>query len=283
MLSYRHGFHAGNFADVHKHTVLTLLIEALQRKDKGFCYIDTHAGAGRYDLRGEFAGKLREHEHGIGRLWQAGDVPPELAPYLAAVRAANPSAGKESMRYYPGSPLIVRSMLRAQDRMVLMELHNTEAPVLAQLFAGDRQVVVHHQDGYQGLKAYVPLQERRGLVFIDPAYELPDEFESVVAGIQETHRRWPTGMIALWYPIQLRTMVTRLHRLLRETRIRKMLLCELLVQPDDVPKRLNGSGMIIINPPWQLDATLATLLRWLDHALVVVPHLRPRIEWLVSE
>lgn len=281
MLSYRHGFHAGNFADVHKHVVLTLLIAALRHKEKGFCYLDTHAGAGRYDLRGEFAAKLREHEHGIGRVWPAGDWPPELEPYRAAVRAAN--AGKEALRYYPGSPLIVRGMLREQDRMVLMELHNTEAPALTQLFAGDRQVTVHHQDGYPGLKAHLPPKERRGLVLIDPAYELPDEFERVVGGVEEIHRRWPTGMTAIWYPVQSRTMVTRLQRLLRETGLRKMLVCELLVQPDDVPKRLNGSGMIIINPPWQLDAQLVPVMRWLDRILAIAPHVPPHVAWLVPE
>jgi 23S rRNA (adenine2030-N6)-methyltransferase len=283
MLSYRHGFHAGNFADVHKHVVLTLLIAALKRKDKGFCYVDTHAGAGRYDLRGEFAGKLREYENGIGRVWLADNLPAELEPYRAAVCPVDQPAGNDALRYYPGSPLIVRRLLRDQDRMVLMELHNTEAPVLAKLFAGDRQVMVHHQDGYQGLKACLPPRARRGLVLIDPAYERADEFERVVAGVEEIQRLWPTGMIAIWYPVQVRAMVTRLHRLLRETGIRKMLLCELLVQPDDVAKRLNGSGMIIINPPWQLDTQLAPVMRWLDQTLAVVPHARPVIDWLVPE
>lgn len=281
MLSYRHGFHAGNFADVHKHVTLALLIDALKRKEKGFCYVDTHAGAGCYDLRGAFAGKLREYEGGVARLWSRADVPVVLASYIAAVRSVN--AGGNSLTRYPGSPWIVRHLMRPQDRMVLMELHSTEAPVLTQLFAADRQVMVHHQDGYQGLKACVPPPERRGLVLIDPAYELADEFDRVVAAVEEIHRRWPTGMVAIWYPIQTRMTVTRLHRLLRETGIRKMLLCELLVQPDDVPKRLNGSGMIIFNPPYQFGIQLMDAMRWLEKQLTIAPHAPPRVEWLVSE
>ena len=167
--------------------------------------------------------------------------------------------------------------------MVLMELHTTEAPLLARHSAQDHQVAVHHQDGYQGLKAFLPPKERRGLVLIDPAYELQDEFERVVAGVREIHKRWATGMIAVWYPLQARAAIPRFHCLLQETGIRKMLMCEFYVLPGHMPRGLYGSGVIVINPPWQLDDQLREAMRWLDPVLAQGTHPAPRIEWLVPE
>lgn len=305
MLSYRHSFHAGNFADVLKHSVESLLLEALRRKETPFCYIETHAGVGRYDLHGAAAQKTGEWHEGIGRLWSAADIPDAAMPYLEAVRALNEG---QTLRFYPGSPRIARHLLRAQDRMVLMELHPTDLPLLQQEFAGDRRVAVHHRDGHEGLKAFLPPKEKRGLVLIDPSYEVKDEFDRVVETLVQSHRRWPTGIYALWYPILNRASIDRLHRRLRESGIRKILYAELSLRPDDAPlgmtkrqdsrfarpqgapqeeragmRGMNGSGMLMINPPWQLDRQLAELLPWLTQQLGGDGQARYALAWLVPE
>lgn len=282
MLSYRHGFHAGNFADVHKHAVLSLLLQYLLLKERGFFYLDTHAGAGLYDLGSEFARKNAEHEQGIARLWQRADAPDALRPYLEAVRGLNPATdGAARLRRYPGSPYLARRFLRPQDRMLLTELHGSELPALRALFAGDRQVAIHGQDAYQGLKAFLPPPERRGLVLIDPAYERRDEFARVVAGLQTGWRRWPTGVYAIWYPIVTRAHVDRFHRQVVASGVHKVLLSELLLTPDPGTSRMHGSGMLVINPPWRLQEQLSTLGPWLLEALGGSGEVR--LDWLVPE
>ena len=280
MLSYRHSFHAGNFADVLKHGVLALLLDALRRTETPFCYIETHAGVGRYDLQGAAAQKTGEWRDGIARLWSAAEPPQAAVPYLEAVRALN---GDGKLRFYPGSPRIARHLLRQQDRMVLMELHPADLPLLQQEFSGDRRVAVRHQDGHTGLKAFLPPQEKRGLVLIDPSYEVKDEFDRVVETLQESHRRWPTGIYALWYPILNRASIDRLHRRLRDSGMRKILYAELSLRPDDTPFGMNGSGMLIVNPPWQLDQQLGSLLPWLAHHLDSERRGHHAMEWLVPE
>jgi 23S rRNA (adenine2030-N6)-methyltransferase len=279
-VNYRHAFHAGNFADVFKHVVLTLLFQALRRKETPFCYLETHAGAGRYDLGGEAAQKSGEYRDGIGRLWEWPDPPAELLPYLAAVRAVNRTT---TLRFYPGSPRLARHFLRPQDRMMLCELHPEAASLLEAEFAGDRQVRVRVFDGYQGLKAYLPPEERRGLVLIDPPYEREDEFERVLTGLRAAHRRWATGMYTVWYPVKARAPVARFHRELQQSGIRKILLAELLSYPEDTAFRLNGSGMLLVNPPWRLDRVLGELL---PRVLARLPHAadgRAEVAWLVPE
>lgn len=283
MLSYRHGYHAGNFADVHKHVVLSLLVQHLLRKDTGFFYLDTHAGAGLYDLAAEFARKNAEHEQGIAQLWERAELPELVRPYVEAVRGLNAEKGApKRLHFYPGSPALVRRFLRPQDRMVLTELHGSEVPRLRANFTRDRQVVVHHQDGYQALKAFLPPPQRRGLVLIDPAYERRDEFARVNAALQAAWRRWPSGMFAIWYPIVTRSAVVRFHRQLQESGVRKILLSELLIGPDTAASRMNGSGMLVVNPPWQLEAQLATVGPWLVEALGCERG-EARLEWLVPE
>lgn len=256
MLSYRHVFHAGNYADVFKHVLLVQLIHALQRKDKPFCLLDTHAGAGRYDLHSASAQKNREFAGGIGRLWDQTGLSAELAEYVAQVRALNSS---RELRYYPGSPRIARDLLRPADRLILIERHPADHALLKTEFTGDRQVAVHHQDGYTALKAFLPPPERRGLVFIDPSFELKDEFDRLTEAIKRTHRRWAGGIIAIWYPILDRAPSLHWQQNLRKLGI-PMLCAELGLYPYDAPFGLHGNGMIIINPPWQLDATLGRLL-----------------------
>jgi len=277
MLSYRHAFHAGNFADVFKHVVLMQLIHALRRKDKPFCLLDTHAGAGRYDLESAPARKNREFADGIGRLWDQAGLGPELGEYLNLIRVLNPGG---RLRWYPGSPRIARALLRSSDRLVLTELHPGDHSRLKAEFAGDRQVAVHHADGYAVLKAFLPPPERRGLVFMDPAFELRDEFDRLLEAVRVIHRRWASGIIAIWYPILDRAPSLRFQRELRELEIPGILCAELGLYPYDGPPGLHGCGMIIINSPWRLDQTLNRLLPELLHSLCPGEHGQTRMEWL---
>ncbi|MEW5757609.1 MAG: 23S rRNA (adenine(2030)-N(6))-methyltransferase RlmJ [Pseudomonadota bacterium] len=283
MLSYRHSFHAGNFADVHKHLALSLIIQALCRKDAPFFYLDTHSGAGLYDLRGDAAQKTGEYHDGIERLWRSASAPSLLRPYLDAVIMANAGDVSGALRYYPGSPWLARHWLRAQDRMVLCELHGSEYPLLKQLFQGDRQAAVHHQDGYQGLKAFLPPKERRGAVLIDPAYELKDEFARVAEALIQAHQRWESGIYAVWYPILGHKPITGFYERIRASGIRKVLRTEFNVEEPAATPGMTGSGLLIVNPPWQLDEQLREGLAW------VWPQLARRgqggvvVDWLVPE
>jgi len=277
MLSYRHGFHAGNHADVLKHAVLALLLESLKKKEAPFAYLETHAGAGRYDLRSEQAQKTGEFHEGIERLWGTARKPEALAPYLAAVRALNPGGGLD---FYPGSPRIARHLLRPQDRMVLMELHTSEYPVLKQEFRGDKQVAVHHRDGYEGLNALLPPKEKRGLLLIDPSYEVASEYGQVVDAVQAAAKRWSGGIIAVWYALLSETAGEGFKERFRTTGLRKLFAAELRVRAEGVG--MFGSGMLILNPPWQLDTTLGELLPWLAGAVAPATG-AARVEWVVPE
>lgn len=284
-MHYRHSFHAGNFADVFKHGLLCLLFDALRKKDAPFCYLETHAGAGVYDLRGSDARKTGEWRGGIGRAWRRRADLPELAEYFAAVQALNPTLvdAVDLLRYYPGSPVIAQTLRRAQDRLLLMESQAEPHAALAQYFAKARRVAVHAQDGYQGLTAYLPPPEARGLVLIDPPFEDPAEFTQALAALRTAQARWPTACQALWYPIKDRAPAQRLHRALIDSGVRRILCAELCVLPDDVALRLNGSGMILINPPWRIDQALEALLPQLLDVLRVEGPGRTRVEWLVPE
>ena len=279
MLSYRHAFHAGNHADVFKHWVLSLILEALIRKEKPFFVLDTHAGAGRYSLNGEMAQKNGEFRNGIGRIWAHAERYPELVAYLAAIRTSNPG---RDLHWYPGSPRIMRHFLRDQDRMVLTELHPTDQITLAREFEGDRQVRVEARDGYDALKALLPPKERRGLVHIDPAYERKDERARLVETLKEAHRRWATGCYAIWYPIQDRSGADDLCRRIRRLGIPKTLVAECHVAPPS-PEMLTGSGMILINPPYPLEDQLEKGFPDLVRALETPEGGSYRLEWLVPE
>ncbi len=257
-MNYRHAFHAGNAADVMKHAVLCLLLERLRAKPAPFCVLDTHAGIGRYDLTADAARRTGEADAGIRRVLGDARAHPALAPYLAAVRSFN--TGGEGIRWYPGSPRLARAFLRDQDRLVLAELHPDDAAALRREFAGDGRTAVHHMDGWLALKAFLPPAEKRGLVLVDPPFEAPDDLDRLVQGLRLAHRRWPTGQFALWHPIKDRAAVWRLHQALEDTGIPKMLAAELTWGGEDRHDRLNGSGMVLVNPPWQLDAILAELL-----------------------
>lgn len=290
-MNYRHSYHAGNFADVFKHVQLTLLLQALRSKESPFCYLDTHAGTGRYDLQGATAQKTGEYLQGVMRFWQLlqSPAPQEgndvddnlaLADYLAAVRALNPDG---ELRYYPGSPRIARHFLRPQDRMVLMELHAEDAVFLKREFRGDKQVHVHCADGYTGLKAFLPPPEKRGLVLIDPPFEDGNEFERLTDSLRIAYQRWPTGIFALWYPLKDNYRVQHFHRQLVASGLRKLLLVEMHLHTHPPVNTLYGCGMIIVNPPWRIDEKLRMLLPQLLAGLQPDGEGKTRVEWLVPE
>ncbi|HYH22760.1 MAG TPA: 23S rRNA (adenine(2030)-N(6))-methyltransferase RlmJ [Azospirillum sp.] len=278
-MNYRHIFHAGNFADVMKHAVLALIVEHLRAKPAAFCVLDTHAGIGRYDLSSNPAQRTLEYQDGIARLFGQAPPHPALTPYLDAVTSLNPDG---VLRWYPGSPRLARALLRPQDRLVLSELHTDDVQTLRREFAGDRQVAVHHQDAYEALKAHTPPKEKRGLVLIDPPFEEPDEFARLVAGLTAAHRRWPTGIYAIWYPIKERPAVWRFHDALEASGIRRILRTELTIHAEDTHLRLNGCGMAIVNPPWRLDETLGALLPAV-HAALPTTGGGALVDWLVPE
>jgi len=254
MLSYRHAYHAGNHADVLKHAVLALLLQALARKDKPFVCIDTHAGAGRYDLYDDRARRTGEVADGIARWWLSDAAP--LTPWLETVRAMNPDG---VLRWYPGSPLLARHLMRDGDRLLLCELHPTDHAALSTLFAADPAVRIERADGHAQLKAWLPPPERRGLVLIDPPYELKHEQAQVVTGLSEAHRRFATGIYAIWYPILKRLAAERFIERLAATGIRRQIAIEYLPARLPPDAGLKGSGMLIVNAPYRFDVELEAL------------------------
>ena len=281
-MNYRHAFHAGNHADVLKHIVLLALCDALVAKP-GACFaLDTHAGRGLYRLDGEAAGKTGEALDGIARLQAEAPHEPLVQRYLAAVRACRQRHGAHA---YPGSPWLLAHALRAQDRIAACELHPEEAHVLREQFAGDPRVAVHQRDGYAALKALLPPRHGetrfgRGLVLVDPPYEAQlDEFDVALAALREALARWPQGMVALWYPIKQRRALAAIQRRFAALEAKSILQAELLVRPDDSPLRMNGSGMLLLNPPWQFDRTLAPALEAIRAALGEAGA-ATRIDWL---
>jgi 23S rRNA (adenine2030-N6)-methyltransferase len=282
-MNYRHAFHAGNFADVVKHLIVTRIVEYLKLKDAAFRVIDTHAGIGRYDLTGDEAQRSPEWKEGIQRLFNKGlpDAAKALAqPYLDVVRAENRKGN--ALVAYPGSPLLVRQLMRPQDRLSAIELHPKDAETLGALFAGDIQVRVIELDGWLTLGAHVPPKEKRGLVLVDPPFEEAGEFDRLVAGLVKAHKRWPGGTYALWYPIKEPREVNSFITELKATGVGKMLRVELTVDTPTVPPRLYGTGMIVVNPPFVLEEELRVLLPALGKVLAdgTGGH---RLEWLRGE
>lgn len=282
-MNYRHAYHAGNFADVVKHAVLARLVEYLKQKDKAFRVIDTHAGIGRYDLASVEAGKTGEWQGGIGRLTEATLEPQAAAllqPYLEAVRAQNPEGG---LKHYPGSPLIVRHLLRNQDRLTAIELHPEDAARLKSVFEGDFQARVIELDGWLALGAQLPPKEKRGLVLIDPPFEEEGEFSRLIEGLRKAHRRWPGGIYALWYPIKDRRAVTAFRAALKEAGIPKLLDIALEIRPGSDEPSLDGSGLLVVNPPYTLEGELKVLLPALHKVLAVRQPSRWTSDWLAGE
>ena len=285
-MNYRHAFHAGNHADVLKHVVLLALCDALATKPTPCFALDTHAGRGLYALDGNSAQRTREAADGIGRLLAEAPRHPLLTRYLAAVKACRSVHGPNT---YPGSPWLMAHALREDDRIACCELQPEEADALKANFARDPRVAVLERDGYGAFKALLPpkigaTRFGRGLVLVDPPYETQrDEFDTALAALREGLARWPQGTFALWYPIKLRRVLHSFYREAAKLQSKSTLLVELLVRPDDSPLRMNGSGLLILNPPWKLDTELAAALPGLAKALGEDGGGWHRLEWLKQE
>lgn len=285
-LNYRHIFHAGNFGDVFKHALLVPLIRALQRKEKGFLFLDAHAGVGAYDLFAAPPGRTLEFASGIGRLWTRADLPPALAEYVELVRRFNRERGaaEGTLRFYPGSPRLASMVLRAQDRLALSELHPDDCESLRAEFARERGVNIQRIDAYSALRAHLPPPERRALVLIDPPYEERNEPARIHAALEQALERFPAGVYAVWHPIKDRAGADAFNSLLRSLpALPPTLALELTVFANEPPDRLNGCGLVVLNPPWKIADELARIAGALAEALAAEPGARSRTEWLRAE
>ncbi|HMK71632.1 MAG TPA: 23S rRNA (adenine(2030)-N(6))-methyltransferase RlmJ [Xanthobacteraceae bacterium] len=278
-MNYRHAFHAGNFADVHKHSVLARILLYLRRKPAAFRVIDTHAGAGRYDLLAPEPSRSGEWHDGIERLWTA--APPRdalLAPYVAAVAALNPDG---RLRSYPGSPLIVQHLLRPQDRLTACELEPRSATLLTAALRGDARAKAIRIDGWTALNAYVPPKERRGLVVIDPPFEEAADFMRLSSALAAAYRKWPSGIYLSWYPIKDRAAADALARRLQKLALPNVLRSELTLGPPRADAGLVGSGLVVVNPPFTLEADLRKFMPVLGRILSSLAE--SRIDWLAEQ
>ncbi len=289
-MNYRHAFHAGNFADVVKHVVLARILAYLGRKDAPYRVIDTHAGAGLYDLQGDEARRTGEWEGGIGAVLRhsfAPDIAALLAPWLEAVRAVNPPADDAALaadlRRYPGSPLIAQALARPQDRLLFCETVAGVRDALTEAVGRDARAKVLATDAWQALHAYLPPKERRGLVLVDPPFEEPGEFHRLAQGLVEAHRRWSTGIYALWYPIKDVRAVDGFRREIERAGIPKTLSVQFDLRAVRQADTLTGCGMIIVNPPFTLAEELRALLGALAPVLATDGTGRARVGWLTPE
>ena len=290
-MNYRHHFHAGHFADVMKHALLLRLLRALQKKEKGFLYLDTHAGRGAYDLEAAAAGdslaRTPEWPEGIGRLWTRApdELPAALAEYVERVRAFDRDAGNllPAPRFYPGSPWIARQVARPVDRLALCEKHPAECGALRAEFAATRNAAVHEMDGYGALRAMLPPPERRALVLIDPPFEAQDEFAQIAAALRDGLQRFPAGMFAVWYPLTGRARVDEFFAAVHALHPPPTLACELAIAGEQATVKMKGCGLLVINPPWQFEAEAAPLLTFLGQALAQAPGGGGRVDWIVRE
>ena len=279
MLSYQHDYHAGNHADVLKHLVLALVVRALQRKDTPLRVVDAHAGSGIYDLRSNEARKNQEFAGGIGRVLAASQPPVEAQDYLAAVRALN--ANRKSLDLYPGSPQVVRHLLRPEDHLELLELHPAALARLHRNFGRDSRVHIHDRDAFEGVTALVPPPEKRGAVLVDSSYEVKEDFTAVIDLLKTCHRRWPGGAYLMWYPLIRHPLAERFTAKVRATGIPKILQAELRVDAEGFDG-MRGSGLCIVNPPFGLDQKLNTLLPWLWATMKNDERSGWRVEWLTT-
>ena len=285
-MNYRHDFHAGNFADVFKHIILTRILLHLVKKETAFRYIDTHAGNGAYDLFSAEAEKTAEWYAGIGRLvafsdWQA-DARELIEPYL---RLAAPAVEAAAIprRFYPGSPMIAAALLRRQDRLICCELHPAAAQVLQEHLGWDRRAKIIEIDGFIGLNAFVPPVERRGVALIDPAFEDRDDLERSLAVLESAWRKWSTGIFLLWYPIKDEREVESTLQRFSRGKIKRVLRLELQVAAPLRIGPLGANGLLVVNPPFPLVKEAEIILPWLVRALGEGADARHRVEWLAAE
>jgi len=282
-MNYRHAFHAGSFADVLKHAVLCRVLLHLRLKPTPFRVLDTHGGAGVYDLAGTQATRGGEWRDGIARLREARPGPAAaalLAPYLDTIAALNPVG--PAISRYPGSPVLAQAWLRPQDRLVACETEPMAAAALGRALAGDRRCKMLQRDGWTALRAQLPPPERRGIVVIDPPFEQPDEFARLTHDVAAAHRKWPTGIYLLWYPVKDRHGPDSLTKGLQRLAVAKLLRAELTIGGGS-PGRLNRCGLIVINPPWTLESELAVMLPALVDCLSARSTGGYRLDWLGRE
>jgi 23S rRNA (adenine2030-N6)-methyltransferase len=289
-MNYRHHFHAGNFADVFKHTLLVQLFRGLQRKEKGILYLDTHAGRGRYDLteaeRGDTLARKPEFPEGVGRIWTASTAPSPIAEYVALVRRFDQSEGNvdaTAPRFYPGSPWLARLLARPQDRLALCEKHPEELEALRVEFSRERNVSVHALDGYTALRAMLPPPEKRALVLIDPPFEQRGEFADIVGSLREGLDRLPAGTFAVWYPLTERARVDDFLAELLALNPPPTFTAEIQIAGDTSEIKMKGCGLVVINPPWQIDREIIPVLPWLAERLAQAPGGGAELRWLVRE
>ena len=288
-MNYRHHFHAGNFADVMKHALLVRLIAALQKKEKGFLYLDTHAGRGSYDLtvaeKGDTLVRQPEYPNGIGRLWNRPDLPESLAGYVELVKKfdAERGGGGGTPRFYPGSPWIARLLARPQDRLALCEKHPEEFELLDIGLSREQKVSIQERDGYGALRAMLPPPEKRALVLMDPPFEAADEFARMVTAVEEGLQRLPSGVLALWYPLTERARVDTFFHGLMGLKLPPTLMLELEIVGVRSLAKLKGCGLVVINPPWQFDREAGPMLDWMAEALAQETGAGARCTWLVPE
>lgn len=288
-MNYRHHYHAGNFADVLKHALLLQLVAAMQRKPKGFLYLDTHAGRGGYDLsvaqQGDTLARKPEWPEGIGRLRRAGELPAVLQDYVTAVQEHDLRQGNGGAepRFYPGSPALVGARLREQDRMALCERQMEECAILRTAMARTPRCVVHEMDGYRAMRAMLPPPERRALVLIDPPFESEREFADITQAVEAGLRRLPDAVIAIWYPLTKRARVEAFAAALRKLALPPTLVAELEVADEASDLKMRGCGLVVINPPWQLEATIKPGLTALAELLAQGPGARSSCLWLEPE
>jgi len=269
VLSYRHAFHAGNFADVLKHSVLTLVLEYMTRKDKGFYYIDSHSGAGMYQLADEYAQKTGEYKDGIAKLIENDDLPEAIQPYIDLVKILNENSIDDNgeITLYPGSPGIARQFTRRQDSVHLFELHPTDIEHLKEYSQRWNKSHVKQSDGYQGVLGLVPPPNRRGVVLIDPPYELKEDYIKAVRTIVNAYKKFATGTYILWYPVVKRELVEQMQSAFTKSDVRNVLQVEYCQKADTQEYGMTGTGLFIVNPPWQLTKQLEEILPYLIEKL----------------
>lgn len=288
-MNYRHHYHAGNFADVWKHALLLPLIRAMQRKEKGFLFLDSHAGRGSYDLsaaaRGDNLARIPEYPDGIGRLWDAEGLEGDLAIYVSLVKQFDRNRGNTDSppRFYPGSPCLARLSLRVQDRLALCELHKEEFAALADEFYRERKVSVHSLDGYTAVRAMLPPLEKRAFVLIDPPFEDKDEFARIAGAVVDGLSRLPGATIAVWYPLTERARSDTFLENLVARGLPPCFTAELTVAGETSSLKMRGCGLFVINPPWQIDQTMRPIISDLAKRLAQAPGGYGQLRWLVPE
>jgi 23S rRNA (adenine2030-N6)-methyltransferase len=288
-MNYLHHYHAGNFADVWKHALLVQIIRGLQRKEKGFLFLDTHAGRGSYDLstalQGDSLERRPEFPDGIGRLWKAQNLLPALSDYMETVKRFDRSRGNadETPKFYPGSPRLAQLYLREQDRLAACELHPTEFAALEDEFFREKGVSMHNLDGYTAVRAMLPPLEKRALVLIDPPFEQQDEFARVLSALTEAQRRLPAATVVVWYPL---TQRARADEFLQEVRIARRapaFSAEIWIAGENSNLKMRGCGLLVVNPPWQIDRELVPTMQALLPILAQDNDAGVDLRWLVEE